>query len=62
VTGSGKFDPLCVPRIVFRWTRPLLPGETLGPNFSPNGIYVFASDYDHLLELYIKLQQYYEVK
>jgi len=60
--GTHKFDPDLVPRVVFRWTRPLRAGEVLGWNFSPDGKYVFASDYDRLREMYKKLQEYYEVK
>jgi hypothetical protein len=51
------FNPDHVTRIVFRWTRPLRPGEVLGPNLAPDGKYVFSSDYDRLLDLYHKLKE-----
>lgn len=54
--GPRKFEPLLVQRVKFVWTKPL-HGQTLGPNYSPDGIYVFATDYDHLLTLYQELKE-----
>jgi hypothetical protein len=51
------FNPEQVTRMVFRWTPTMLEfGEVIGMNPCPNGVYVFSSDYDKLLDLYRALK------
>jgi hypothetical protein len=60
----APFDPDKVPRITFRWTRAMViererivdGSYTLGPDFHPQGKYVFASDYANLLQMYHELE------
>lgn len=57
VPSLFSFDPDKVRHITFRWTRAMLIERVegpvlLGPDFHPQGMYVFASDYTHLLQMY----------
>ena len=54
-SARAIFDPELVQRITFRWTRGMFQ-EPPGPEFSPKGIYVFAGDYELLLQMYRELR------